>query len=1340
MSDTTRMHKPRLSATQQLLIQRLRNKKLQRASSVAVIPVIEKAQTIPLTSEQARIWFLVSMFPSSAEYNQAVTFRFLTCPEPQRILSAIMHLMQRHDALRLRLYEVAGEPVQELCGSLEAPFAWHDVSDQPPSLAECLAVEIGNQCLRKPFDLSSAPLFRVVLVRMPDAESVVIMVFHHLVVDGRSIEILSAEFVQLLRGTALPEPPGIRFVDYAAWRAAQRDSDIVNEQLGYWLERLRGELPVFDLPSDRPRTAMPSRRGHVVPCDFPADLVMRIRRLAEVEGTTTYVVLLAVYKVFLMRMTGQVDILVGAPFGGRENPQTENLVGMFVNTVILRTDLTGNPGFRSLLGRVHQTVLGAQDNRDVPFDRVVAELKLPRDINRNSLFQTMFAMGGLPASLSDDPAINDLSLDSKAAKWDLTVFLGEFDKVIKGHMEYAEDLFDELTALRFVDIYLRLCSTFASFPDTPIGKAPLISDEQRRSILEDLNPYQKPVSPYRTMSQPFEEQVKRTPYAVALQTEDGQLIYHDVNAAANRLAHLLRRRGVREGQLVGVCMERCADLVITLLAVAKSGAAYVPLDPELPEQRLLFMLADLDLTLLLAHAPTRLRLAEVTQEVLIVDCDTAQWAELPDSNPKCYAPPHRPVYLLYTSGSTGHPKAVVFPVNSALAEIFWLQRRYPLGEGDVNLFITSYGFDVSIWEIFWPLYFGGMLVIPRSGEHRDPRRLVELIQTHHVTTLFLTPAMLELVLEVLPERSCRSLRTLRCGGAPIRARLRDQFHEQLPSTLLVNCYGPTEAGNVTDMVLPHEASNPCVPLGRPAANYRFYVLDAEFQPCPIGVPGEAFLAGEVGIALGYHNRPALTAERFVPDPFGESGARMYRTGDLCRYRPDGVLEHLGRVDRQVKLRGIRVEPGEIEAVLCNHDAVSQCHVMLVDHPNLGPQLSAFVALRPGCKVEPQELMAHARKLLPPHMVPVSVVYIDSLPTNVNNKIDVAALSTRVWTLELEDVAGIVPPVGQDEEALLDIYRDLLGVDQIGVCHSFFDIGGHSLLVFKLIAKCEMILDWRPGVADIFRYPTVRELAKLFRSTERSMIRCLVPLSPQPAKPLVVFVPAASGSVLPFIEVARRLESQFSTWGLQAAELAEADSSISIAELAAGYVGEVDIIREMCPLILLGWSIGGCIAFEMARIWRARGVAVAALLLLDTWAPPMLLPYVDRERVLSIVQSLDLLGLEGIASADPAPGSDALDRMEAVRSRNVLAFAAYRPQIIDLDVDYLHARAPSPDASVELLEMMGGLPDRGWGSFSRSITMHKVDGDHFSMVGGEHAVSLATTLRDVINSRLGYEEI
>ncbi|MBR1240319.1 amino acid adenylation domain-containing protein [Bradyrhizobium sp. AUGA SZCCT0274] len=1334
MTDTA-IRQSGMSAAQQALLRRLltgRDRDIGR--NAHAIPRKESVRDIPLLPNQAGVWFQTRMFPESPEYNQIGTLRLDACQSEAELERMVHTLMNRHDALRLRIYEKAGEPLLEVCVDVPCPIRWYDASGLSREAAQKKLEEIGNRCYRAPFDLERAPLFRLDIIRMPGGGAVAFLVFHHIAVDGYSIEIVYRDVLALLAGDPLGPAPSVRFIDYVAFATSRGRAAGLEEQLVYWRHKLSGELPVLDIPSDRPRPKTPSRRGHVVPCEIPARILKDLQILAEAEKTTLFVTLLTVYNVVLMRLSGQTDILVGTVLSGRDHPAVETVVGMFVNTVALRSNLAGNPTFRDALRQVRTTVLEAHDHGDVPFGSLVAHLNLPRDPRVSPLFQTMFSLGGLPSSADGKLDTTTAFVDSEAAKWDLSLFLDARADGMGGSLEYSADLFDRATAARFVDIFLQLCAAFAGNPDLKIGKAPLLRDAEKTRILRDLEPYARPEHPYASLAQPFEAQARLSPEAVALIGEEGQRTYGELNAAANRLARDLMDMGARPGAFVAVCMEVSFALVTALFAVAKTGAAYVPLDPQLPPERINYLLDDTRPVLTLADQKTRSLLTEASCPVYLADATTAGRGRS-GSDIACTAPPGRPVHLLYTSGSTGRPKGVIYSVEGAIAEILWLHSRYPLAAGGANLFKSSYGFDVSIWEIFWTLYFGAKLVVPRPGENCDPKRLIALIEQHKITQIFLVPGMLELILEVMPDGECTSLCCVLCGGASVSARLRDRFYEKLPDSLLVNCFGPTECGTVTDHPLANTPGLDHVPLGHPALNFTCYVLDLDGQLCPIGVPGELYIGGEIGLALGYHGRSGLTAEQFLPDPFGLPGQRMYRTGDLCRRWTDGTLEHLGRMDRQVKLRGVRVELSEIEAVLCEHDAVARCCVLVRDDPQTGPQIPAFVVLKEGAQASPEDLLAHARKLLPHPMVPPAVVAVDDFPTNVNGKIDTAALALRGWS-ETED-RRIVKAETFIETRLLEIFRRLLGVSKVGVTDSFFDLGGHSLLIFRLLDACETAFGQRPTIVDVFSGPTVRELAGRLSAGTSRRETCLVPLTTGPGRPLVVFIHGAGGSAMPFVELAKAMGTDLACYGLQAPDSSLERDVWTVEALAARYAAEVDAIRGPRPVVLAGWSMGGCVAIEMARAWAARGEDVSAVLLLDTWTPPSLLPAQDADEISALIEGLDILGLEG---TDEAPEPHILGALQEVAARNCRAFNAYRPEALAIDVDYLSALEPFDSKTTQAVCILDRFREMGWRPLLRSLAQYRVEGSHFTMVDADHAPGLAAILREIIDTRLGGEEI
>jgi amino acid adenylation domain-containing protein len=668
--------------------------------------------------------------------------------------------------------------------------------------------------------------------------------------------------------------------------------------------------------------------------------------------------------------------------------------------------------------------------------------------------------------------------DAAGRRADVTILVSQ-----DGSRLFAESMTDSANAPSapcWARTFLQLLTCLADEPDAPMDAHPLIGKEERDRILNGLNPYHDPVVTHRTMTEPFEEQAERTPEAVALVDEyGGTLSYRKLNEHANRLAQFLRGTGAGPGGRVGICLRRGIPQIMAIYAAVKAGAAYVPLDPELPDARLAYMLEDCAPTHVLTDPACRDRIPCGPWQVHDIESDRASWEVYAAAKPAVETTSAALLNILYTSGSTGRPKGVAYPVDGALAHLAWMQGRYPFGDGDTALFKTSPGFDVSIWEIFWPLYHGGRLLICRPGGHRDPRHLAELVETHGITTIFLPPTTMTPFLSNVSSERAGALRWVLCGGEPITSRIRDGFYAALPTTTLVNCYGPTEAGTVTDGALGPEFGVPVVPLGRPAAHFRLAVLDENLEPAPAGMPGEAYIGGRTGLAQGYWRAPDRTAERFVADPYGPPGSRMYRTGDLCRYRDDGVLEHLGRIDRQIKRRGMRVEPGEIESVLAAHPAVADCAVVAHGDP---ARLLAFVVhaeVMPGNDLDAGSVLEHAVALLPEHMRPDRVVPVASIPVTVNGKVDSEAL-LAAWRVLADRDRDFVPPVDDLEARLAGIYSRVLETAPVGMLDTFTRLGGHSMLAFQLLDECEEQLRVKPPVTTLLT-GTVRDVAVSIRT-------------------------------------------------------------------------------------------------------------------------------------------------------------------------------------------------------------------------------------------------------------------
>ena len=1282
------------------------------------IPRVTQGVLVPLSAAQTETWFFARAYPTSAEDGIFDVRAFAQLPAQEDVRDAFRVLIERHDALRLRVVEVDGIPMQQDCGRVEPPLEWVDLSSLTPEEAGAEAGKVAARAAATPLRRDQAPPFRVIGIQLPQGAGRLVLGFHHLFFDHWSMTQVLSELGSLLSHGGLRPPGEVSFLDYVSWESAEADRRAEERDLAYWTRRLAGDLPILTLPSDRPRPVVPTRRGGQLDLFVDPRIAAGLDTFTRTQSTTSFIVLLAAYKVLVMRLSGQLDVIVGSALAGRDEVFTEQIVGPFVKPVALRTDLSGEPTFREVLRRVEESVFEALDHQTASYHRIVAELNLPRTTGVAPVFQTIFGAQA-PAELSvGSAAVGGTYQGTNAAKVDLNFNITHTPDSLVGMVEYSADLFDEQTVRMFAEMYLRLLEAAVDAPDTPISSLPLIDEAEQRRIVHQLHTYERPETSCRTIAQPFEEWAVRTPGATAVVAGQDVMTYQALNERANQLAHYLIDRGARPGRRVGLFLERGLPMVIAVLAAVKTGCPYVPLDTDLPPDRLGFMLDDSRPVVVISDAASAARLPGHTQNVIEIE-NRASWSTYPVHDP---APPTNvsdALYLLYTSGTTGRPKAVSYPTDGVLANIRWLQGRYPFAPGDASLFKTSYGFDVSAWEIFWPLASGARVVVARPGGHREPEYLRHLIDRHGVTMAFFVPSLLAQFLDEAPVDGCPTLRWVFCGGEAVTARLRDAFHGKLAAEL-VNCCGPTEAGSVVDVVVPREPGNPQVPLGEPASNFRVYVLDDHLEVLPTIVPGEMFVGAEIGLAHGYHGKPALTAERFVPDPFGPPGARMYRTGDLCRRIDQNLFEHLGRIGRQVKIRGMRVELAEVEAVLREHPGVAQAAVVLRD----GGQLAACVVSARGATLSRGELDLHLRSILPAHMVPAQIVELDAIPHNLNGKLDIKAVEAAVTERTAEETPEVHTPMTSTETTLVELFRDLLDTPGVGVDDSFFELGGHSLLVFRLAARCSELLGVKPSVTDIFSAPTVRGLAALIdRGATRDKL--LVHLAGEHGRPVLVLVHAASGSVLSFQAVAEHLADGFDVYGLQTPSGEHAP--LSIAELADRHADAV-AGAGLVPAAVVGWSMGGCIALELARRWRTEGRGTAVLLL-DTWLPPLLIE--DRAVVEAVHCALGAVDL-GIPAEEWATlRGDDLGELRVTFDRNKAAFLGYRPPSFDFPVTLLKAVDPYPSPEVKFpAEYLEG--DRGFGRLVPAIATRDIAGDHLSALATENAGALAETIRGVVS--------
>ena len=1048
----------------------------QREPNDRAIPRTEEAGPCPLSFNQQRWWLLHQLQPDNPALNKAKAIRMRGTPNLEVLQQVLDAVVVRHDVLRTVFTSVDGSPVQVVGASRPVDLPLIDLCGWPEAeVQRRMRAET-----HRPFDLSRDLMLRAVLFRLDVEEYVLLLVTHHITSDGWSREVLFRELVSLYealslgKAPALPELP-IRYTDFARWQRQWLMGQVLASQLGYWKQQLADGPPPLELPTDRPRPAVPTYRGASESLLLPPSLAQALTALSQQEQATLFMTLLAAFQTLLGRYTGQADVAVGTPIAGRSRVETERLIGVFVNTLVLRTDLSGNPTFRELLRQVRQVALGAYAHQDLPFAKLVEELRPERSLTHNPLFQVMFVLQNMPRETLAMPGLtlSRLEVESGTAMFDWTLTLVEGVDGLHATLEYDTDLFEAATIEHVLGHYRTLLEGVVADPDRGLADLPLLTGGERQRLLVEWNRTATDYPRDRCVHQLFETQVERTPEAVAVVFGEQQLSYRELNARANQLAHRLRCLGVGPDGLVGVCMERSLELVVALLGVLKAGGAYVPLDPEHPSERLAFMVLDAQPPVILTQSYLLHRLPAPTVSVVCLDRDGPALALESTAVPRVALAPGHLAYVIYTSGSTGQPKGAMNTHHGICNRLLWMQQAYRLTPADRVLQKTPYSFDVSAWEFFWPLSAGARLVLARPGGHREPHYLASLIETEQITICHFVPSMLRAFLEEpgLQPR-CRSLREVFCSGEALSEDLPERFFAQM-SAGLHNLYGPTEAAIDVTFWACKRGSSGRIPIGRPVANTKVYVLDQRLQPVPVGVSGELYIGG-VQLARGYLNRPELTAERFLPNPF-TPGERLYRTGDQVRWRPDGNLEFLGRLDQQVKLRGFRIELGEVEAVLGQHPQVREAVVLLrEDHPG-DQHLVAYVVSREEEAPEPGRLRDFLRDKLPEYMVPSAFVMLPRLPLTTNGKVDRRALPPPDRNRPELDQTYVAPrtPV---EELLAALWAEALGVERVGIHDNFFARGGHSLLATRVLSRVQQACGVELPLRALFETPTIAGLA------------------------------------------------------------------------------------------------------------------------------------------------------------------------------------------------------------------------------------------------------------------------
>ncbi|ARU63541.1 hypothetical protein CBW65_22925 [Tumebacillus avium] len=1046
----------------------------------------EEVVALPVSFAQQRLWFFDQFESGSALYNVPLVLRLKGKLSIRALEQSLEQIIERHESLRTTFATEDGEPVQVIHEQVEIPLQFEDLTDRPESAREAAAEQLIRAYAHLPFDLGQGPLLRTNLLRLAEHDHALLLTMHHIVSDGWSLGVLLQEltalYTSLLRGEsgALPNLP-VQYADFSIWQRDWLEGDVLAEQLAYWKAKLGGTLPVLQVPTDHLRPAQQTYNGTSIEFAVSKELTERLQAISRSAGATLYMTLLTAFKTLLHHYSGQEDIIVGSPIAGRNRAEIEGLIGFFVNSLVLRTDLSGAPSFRELLGRVKETTLGAYSHQDVPFEKLVEELQPERSMGHAPLFQAVFALQNDALQPIEWPelTVHPQPLELEVAKFELSLGMHETPDGLAGVWEYNTDLFEEKTAHRMIGNFVTLLESIAAQPDLPVGELSILTGKEREHLLFGLNDTAVEFPEHLLLHQLFEQQAERTPHNIAAVYGEQEMTYAELETRANQLAHQLRAMGVGPDTAVGVCIERSLELVIALVAILKAGGAYLPLDTEAPAMRMHQVLTDANAPVCLSQERLRENLPTDACTMLFLDTDWAKIARQATDRPAVDVTPEHLVSIYYTSGSTGKPKGVASTHRGWVNRMAWMQRQHGLQAEESVLQKTTLTFDDAAVEFYWPLMVGARIALLEPVVHRDPRAILDAAIRWQVAVLQFVPSMLNMVLDTITPEDRAQLNCLRVvvsSGEALRPDTVRLFLERM-NGILTNTWGATEVSIDSTIHICSEAdvrATEVVAVGRPIDNNQVYILNKHLQPVPIGVAGDLYLAG-VGLARCYLNNPERTAEAFIANPF-VPGERMYKTGDRGYYREDGSIQFLGREDNQIKLRGMRVELGEIESAIDQHQAVKESVVIAHEAEPGVKRLLAYYTLQAGEAGEPSDIRKYLKELLPEYMVPAFLIPLEAFPLNANGKVDRKELPLPDQSRpELE--TEFAPPETMVEELIAEIWSEVLGVKKIGVYDNFFALGGHSLLATQVISRLRKALEVNVSLRVLFEKPTILELAE-----------------------------------------------------------------------------------------------------------------------------------------------------------------------------------------------------------------------------------------------------------------------
>jgi len=1060
------------------------------------IPRRDLSKPAGLSFAQQRLWFLDELTPGNAAYAFCNIVRLNGKLDVGCLEKCFGEIVNRHENLRTTFQIIDGAPVQIIADSVETRLSMQDISEAKDSEKENKLQALATLEAEKPFSLSSGPLIRASIVRIAEEKHAVILTMHHIVYDGWSLAVLFGELKTLyeafIKNKPSPLPAlNIQYADFSLWQRREIETEKMQKQAEFWRNKLSDQLPILDLPTDRKRLVTSEYKGAMEWFYLPVSLTRLLEVLAKREDCTLYMVLLAAFSVLLSRYSGEKDIIVGTPIANRNNQEVENLIGFFINSLVMRTSLEDNPDFCQLLERIKIFSAEAYANQDYPFEKMVEDLQIERNMGQNPIFQTMFALQNTPPPPKKiaDIEMQIEEVDSGTAVFDITLSMYETDEGLNGYFEYSSELYNQSTIQNMINSFECLLNDISHNPEKEVSRLSILNKETYKKIVTDWNSEKLEFSTDRLIFEVIDDIADSRPDAVVITTgttlTEQQYTWQQLNQQACKLANILLGKGVRPGDFIGICLNRSFEMFVSILGVMKAGGAYLPMDPAYPRDRLQYMLEDTAANIIITQRELSECLPDSSAEKYYIEDIEAFSKNTTVKTPEVMLTPDSIAYIIYTSGSTGKPKGVLVSHGNLLHSTA-VRREYYKERVESFLLMSSFSFDSSVAGIFWTLCDGGTLVLPAYGQERDIFEVAKLINEHSVSHMLSLPSVYSLLLTSAPARAISALKTVCVAGEECPSSLLEKHFDTLPDTRLFNEYGPTE-GTVWSTVyecIPEDAGK-VIPIGGAIKNVQIYILDENLSVQPIGVPGEIYIAGK-GVTRGYLNRDELTAEKFIENPFSDNSQKMYRSGDIGKYRADGNIEFLGRVDDQVKVRGYRIEPGEIENAILQNPAITQCAVIVQKTERGDNRLIAYIEPP---QTDTEKLIAALSLRLPAYMVPALFIRLETMPLMPNGKINRKALPEPA---SAADGLGqkFVESKNAVEQVLANIWADLLEIDRVSTAANFFELGGHSILATRVVSGIYENFDVQVAIRHLFDSPTVSALSAILLSDKEDAKRIM----------------------------------------------------------------------------------------------------------------------------------------------------------------------------------------------------------------------------------------------------------